>query len=99
MSGTLNKAMLIGHLGDDVKIHRFEDGGCIGRFPLATNETYLNKQTNEKVYDITCSNGLKVDPSTHRCPDNGASVNLETCEITPNKGNSCLLYTSPSPRD
>ena len=49
MSGTLNKVMLIGHLGDDVKIHRFEDGGCVGRFPLATNETYLNKQTNEKV--------------------------------------------------
>ena len=26
MSGTLNKVMLIGHLGDEVKIHRFEDG-------------------------------------------------------------------------
>ena len=49
MSGTLNKVMLIGHLGDDVKIHRFEDGGCVGRFPLATNETYLNRQTNERV--------------------------------------------------
>ena len=49
MSGTLNKVMLIGHLGDEVKIHRFEDGGCIGRFPLATNETYMNKQTNERV--------------------------------------------------
>ena len=48
MSGTLNKVMLIGHLGDEVKIHRFEDGGCVGRFPLATNETYMNKQTNEK---------------------------------------------------
>ena len=47
MSGTLNKVMLIGHLGDEVKIHRFEDGGCVGRFPLATNETYMNKQTNE----------------------------------------------------
>ena len=49
MSGTLNKVMLIGHLGDEVKIHRFEDGGCVGRFPLATNETYMNKQTNERV--------------------------------------------------
>ena len=49
MSGTLNKVMLIGHLGDDVKIHRFEDGGCIGRFPLATNEVYSNKNTGEKV--------------------------------------------------
>ena len=49
MSGTLNKVMLIGHLGDEVKLHYFEGGGCVGRFPLATNETYTNRQTNEKV--------------------------------------------------
>ena len=36
MSGSLNKVMLIGNLGDDVKIHHFEGGGSIGRFPLAT---------------------------------------------------------------
>ena len=30
MSGTLNKVMLIGHLGDDIKIHHFEGGGSIG---------------------------------------------------------------------
>ncbi|TWO32118.1 single-stranded DNA-binding protein [Seonamhaeicola sediminis] len=49
MSGTLNKVMLIGHLGDEVKMHYFEGGGCVGRFPLATNETYTNRQTNERV--------------------------------------------------
>ncbi len=49
MSGTLNKVMLIGHLGDDVKIKHFDNGGCIARFPMATNETYTNKSTNEKV--------------------------------------------------
>ncbi|GGD52087.1 single-stranded DNA-binding protein [Muriicola marianensis] len=49
MSGTLNKVMLIGHLGDEVKLHYFEGGNCIGRFPIATNETYTNKQTGEKV--------------------------------------------------
>ena len=49
MNGTLNKVMLIGHLGDDVKMHYFEGGNCIGRFPLATNEVYVNKQTNERV--------------------------------------------------
>ena len=48
-SGTLNKVMLIGHLGDEVKMHYFEGGNCIGRFPLATNEIYINKQTNEKI--------------------------------------------------
>src|SRR5690606_5906238 len=49
MSGTLNKVMLIGHLGDEVKMHYFEGGNCIGRFPLATNETYTNRQTNERI--------------------------------------------------
>ncbi|KAF2515792.1 single-stranded DNA-binding protein [Flavobacterium salilacus subsp. salilacus] len=49
MNGTLNKVMLIGHLGDDVKMHYFDGGNCIGRFPLATNEVYVNKQTNERV--------------------------------------------------
>ena len=49
MSGTLNKVMLIGHLGDDVKMKHFDGGGCIGRFPLATNETYTNKSTSGKV--------------------------------------------------
>lgn len=49
MSGTLNKVMLIGHLGDDVKMTYFEGGNCIGRFPLATNEVYTNRTTGERV--------------------------------------------------
>ena len=49
MSGTLNKVMLIGDLGDEVKLHYFDDRNCVGRFPLATNETYTNRQTNERV--------------------------------------------------
>ena len=49
MSGTLNKVMLIGHLGDNVKMHYFEGGGSIGRFPLATNESYTKKDTGEKI--------------------------------------------------
>ena len=49
MAGTLNKVMLIGHLGDEIKMHFFEGGNSIGRFPLATNESYTNRQTGEKV--------------------------------------------------
>ena len=49
MNGTLNKVMLIGHLGDDIKMHYFVGGNCIGRFQLATNEVYINKSTNEKI--------------------------------------------------
>lgn len=49
MAGTVNKVILIGHLGDEVKMHYFDGGNAIGRFPIATNETYTNKQTGEKV--------------------------------------------------
>ena len=60
MSGTLNKVMLIGHTGDDVKMHYFENKNCIGRFPLATDETYTNKSgekiTNTEWHNITVFN-------------------------------------------
>lgn len=49
MAGTLNKVMLIGHTGDDVKMNYFEGGGAIGRFSLATNEVYTNKSTGQRV--------------------------------------------------
>jgi single-strand DNA-binding protein len=49
MANSLNKAMLIGHLGDDVKIHYFDKGNCLARFPIATNETFVNKQSGERV--------------------------------------------------
>ena len=67
MSGTLNKVMLIGHLGDEVKIHRFEDGGCVGRFPLATNETYMNKQTNERVSNTEWHNIVLRNKAAEIC--------------------------------
>lgn len=67
MSGTLNKVMLIGHLGDEVKLHYFEGGGCIGRFPLATNETYVNKQTNERVTNTEWHNIVVRNKAAEIC--------------------------------
>ncbi len=40
----------------------------------------------EHVYDVACADGLTVDPQTHRCPDNGAQVNLDDCSRTVNVG-------------
>ncbi|QTE24110.1 single-stranded DNA-binding protein [Polaribacter cellanae] len=63
MASTINKVILIGNLGDDVKMHYFDDQNCIGRFPIATSESYTNKQTGEKVtntdwHNIVARNGL-----------------------------------------
>lgn len=67
MSGTLNKVMLIGHLGDEVKIHFFEGGNCIARFPLATNESYTNKQTGEKVTNTDWHNVVVRNKAAEIC--------------------------------
>ena len=31
-------------------------------------------ERQEKVFDVACSDGLAVDPKSHRCPDNGTRV-------------------------
>ena len=67
MSGTLNKVMLIGHLGDEVKLHYFDDKNCVGRFPLATNETYTNKQTNERVTNTEWHNVVVRNKAAEIC--------------------------------
>lgn len=40
----------------------------------------------EAVYDVACSGGEAPDPETHRCADNGASVDTATCETSPGAG-------------
>jgi single-strand DNA-binding protein len=63
MAGTINKVILIGNLGDAVKMHYFDDQNCIGRFAIATSESYTSKQTGEKVtntdwHNLVVRNGL-----------------------------------------
>lgn len=67
MNGTLNKVMLIGHLGDDIKMHYFEAGNCIGRFQLATNEVYINKTTNEKITSTEWHNLVVRNKAAEMC--------------------------------
>ena len=67
MSGSLNKVMLIGNLGDNVKLHHFENGGCIGRFPIATNESYVNKVSGEKVSSTEWHNVVVKNKAAEIC--------------------------------
>lgn len=67
MSGTVNKVMLIGHLGDEVKMHYFEGGNSIGRFPIATNESYTNKQTGERVTNTDWHNIVVRNKAAEIC--------------------------------
>jgi len=43
-------------------------------------------ESNERVFDVACSDGLEPDPVTHRCPDNGANVDLSDCSSGSDRG-------------
>lgn len=67
MAGTINKVILIGHTGDEVKMHYFEGGGSIGRFPLATNEEYTNRTTGERVSNTEWHNIVVRNKAAEIC--------------------------------
>ena len=52
---------------------------------------------HEAVYDAACSGGALPDPQTHRCPDNGASVDLTDCSTNDGTGAGEMkaLWTDP----
>jgi len=94
MAGTLNKVMLIGNLGDEVKMHYFDGGGCVGRFPIATSETYTNKQTNERITNTEWHNIVVRNKGAEICEkylSKGDKVYIEgrlkTRKWTDDKGN------------
>jgi len=56
-----------------------------------------NGVAKEKVYDVACSDGLKLDRATWRCPANGAKVDLTNCQTDRFKGDVEMrtVWTDP----
>ncbi len=56
-----------------------------------------DEQAREEVYDVACPDGASIDPATHRCPDNGARVNMDDCSHSEEVGAGELrtLWTDP----
>ena len=48
MSGTLNRVMLIGHLGRDPEIHHTQAGKRLASLSLATSDRWTDRDTGEK---------------------------------------------------
>ena len=67
MAGTVNKVILLGHTGDEVKMKYFDGGNCIGRFPLATNEEYVNRSTGERVSNTEWHNCVVRNKAAEVC--------------------------------
>lgn len=76
---TFQKVTIVGNLGDDPQTHRFEGGGQITRFPVATTEHWKDKTTGEK----------KELTEWHRVTSNGKTAEL--CEKYLSKGSKVLV--------
>lgn len=48
MTGSVNKAILIGHLGADPEVRSFQNGGKIVSLRIATSETWRDKASGER---------------------------------------------------
>ncbi len=48
MGNTINRVILVGNIGGEIKFHRFDNDNSIARFSIATSESYTNKETGEK---------------------------------------------------
>ena len=48
MSGSLNKATIIGNLGKDPEIKSFQNGGRVAHMAIATSESWKDKATGER---------------------------------------------------
>ena len=54
-------------------------------------------ELRERVYDVACADGLEPNSRTHRCADNGATVDLATCRAPDNIGSAELSTTWSDP--
>lgn len=79
MSGSLNKVMLIGNLGKDPEAKHFEGGGMIVKFPIATTESYKNRE------------GQKVESTEWHNIVVGRRGLAEVCEKYLNKGDKVYI--------
>ena len=52
----VNKVILVGNLGKDPEVRHLDNGRAVANFPIATSETYKNKQgervTNTEWHNI-----------------------------------------------
>lgn len=48
MAGSVNKVILVGHLGRDPEIRTFQNGGKVANLSLATSEAWRDKASGER---------------------------------------------------
>lgn len=63
MSSSINKVILVGNVGEEMKYHIFNDENSIFRFSLATSDSYKDRISGERKsltewHTVVCKNRL-----------------------------------------
>lgn len=82
LSGTVSPGFLIWATSDP-------RGAPLQRLQIIKGWTVAG-ETFEAIYDVACSDGLKPDATSHRCPNNQAEVDLSDCSTSADVGASEL---------
>lgn len=48
MAGSVNKVILVGHVGRDAEVRTFQNGGRVANISIATSESWKDKTTGER---------------------------------------------------
>jgi single-strand DNA-binding protein len=64
---TVNKAILLGRLGQDPELRHTGSGNAVCNFTIATNESWLDKQANERKEKTTWHNIVVWGASGENC--------------------------------
>ena len=67
------------------------------RLQIVKAWTDAGGKSYEKVFDVACSDGGRINSATQRCADNGATVDLKTCGISQDKGDAELSVSWKDP--
>jgi hypothetical protein len=69
---------------------RDANSGPLQRIQIVKAWLDASGKSQEKVFDIACSDGGAINPTTQRCADNGATVDVKTCAYSQDKGDAEL---------
>ena len=62
MAGSVNKVILVGHLGKDPEMKTLPSGGLMAKFSLATSESWTDKATGQRTEKTEWHNIVVWDP-------------------------------------
>ena len=76
----------------DFLVHALRDPNSapLQRVQIIKAWTDASGASQEKVFDVSCADGGRINTTTQRCPASTASVDLKTCAISTNVGDAEL---------